>query len=142
MLYLGHVISAVNMSLDPSMLRVLADWQLPTIVRELQLLLGFVNFYGDFIEGQTAHTTSLYYMTAARKGIEQVHFWADDVERFKKIKRRPCAAPWLAHPNLEAPFTLYTDTTKIAVNAVLLQRDAKCVNRAISFFSKNSHSLR
>ena len=31
---------------------------------------------------------------------------------------------------------LYSDASKIAVGAVLLQRDAKCVERAISIFSK------
>ena len=35
-----------------------------------------------------------------------------------------------------APFTLYTDASKIAVGGVLLQRDASGVERAIFFFSK------
>ena len=139
-LYLGHVISAAGVSFDPAKLRVLADWPLPTTVCELQLFLGFVNFYGDFIDEQTALTASLYDMTAARKGTEQVHFSAEDVERFTEIKRRLCAAPRLAHPNIEAPFTLYTDASKIAVGAVLLQRDASGVERAISFFSKKLSS--
>ena len=41
-----------------------------------------------------------------------------------------------AHPNFEAPFTLYTDASKIAVSAVLLQHDTAGVKRPISFFSK------
>ena len=90
----------------------------------------------ETIDEQTALTASLNDLTAARKGTEQVHFSADDVERFNVIKRRLCATPRLAHPNLEAPFTLYTDASTIAVGAVLLQRDASGVERAISFFFK------
>ena len=120
MLYLGHVISAAGVSPDPAKFRVLADWPLPTTFRELQSFLGFVNFYGDFIHEQTALTASLYEMTAARKGTEQVHFSAENVERFKEIKRSLCAAPRIAHPSLEAPVTLHTDASKIAVGAVLL----------------------
>ena len=44
--------------------------------------------------------------------------------------------PRLAHPDLEQPFILFTDASKIAIGAVLLQRDNSGVERAISFFSK------
>ena len=135
-LYLGHVISAAGVSLDPAKLRVLADWPFPTTVSELQSFLALLNFYGDFIDEQTALTALLYDRTAARKGTEQVHFSAEDVEPLNEIKSRLSAAPRLAHPNLEGPFTLYTDASKIAVGAVPLQRDASGVERAISFFSK------
>ena len=54
-------------------------------------------------------------------------FSAAHVECFKVIKRRLCGAPQLAYPNLEAPFTLYTDASNIAVGAVFLQRDANGV---------------
>ena len=95
-----------------------------------------MNFYSDFIDEQTALTALLYDLTAARKGTEKVHFFAEDIERFNELKRRLCVAFRLAHPNLEAPFTLYTDASKIAIGAVLLQRDAAGVERAISFFFK------
>ena len=49
-----------------------------------------------------------------------MRFSAKNAENFNEIKRRLCAAPQLAHPNLEAPFTLYIDASKIAVGAVLL----------------------
>ena len=43
-LYLRHIISAVNVSPDPAKLRVLAEWPVPTTVREMQSFLGFINF--------------------------------------------------------------------------------------------------
>ena len=127
-LYLGHVISAAGVSPDPAKLRVFAEWPRPTIFHELQSFLGIVNFYSNFIDEQTALTFSLYDLTAARKGTEPVYFTSKHVERFAELKRRLCAAPRFAHPNLQAPFTLFTDASKIAVGAVLLQRDSK--NRA------------
>ena len=56
-LYLGHVISPAGVSPDRAKLRVLADWPLPTTVRELQSFFGFVNFYTEFIDEQTALTS-------------------------------------------------------------------------------------
>ena len=133
---MGRVISPAGVSPYPAKLRVLAVWPLPTTVSELQSFLVFVNLYSDFINEQTALTSSLYDLTAARKGSEPVHFTRDDIERFAELKHRLCASPRSAHPNLEAPFTLYRDASKIAVGAVLLQRDTAGVMRPISFFTK------
>ena len=125
------------MSPDPAKLRVLADWPLPTTVRELQSVLGFVNFYSDFIDEQTVLTSSLYDLPAARKGTEPVHFTREDIERFAELKRRLCPAPRLAHLILAAPFTLYTDASKLAVGAVLLQRDTSGLERQFAFFLRS-----
>ena len=78
-LYLGHIISPFGVSPDPAKLRMLADLPLPTTVRELQSFLGFVNFYSDFIDEQTALTSSLYDLTASRKVTESVHFTREDI---------------------------------------------------------------
>ena len=102
---MGHIISPAGVSPDTAQLRVIADWPLPTTVHKLQSFLGFVNFDSDFIDEQTADTSSVYDLTAARKGTELVHFTCEDIERFAELKRRLCAAPRLAHPNLEAPFS-------------------------------------
>ena len=63
---------------------------------------------------------------------------AEHFESFKEIKHRLCTAPRLAHLNLEQPLVLYTDASKIAIGAVLLQRDNSEVERAISFVSIKS----
>ena len=78
----------------------------------------------------------LYDLTDARNGTETMHFSADNIERFNELNRSFCIAPQLLHLNLAAPFTLNTDASKIAIGAVLLQRDATGVVRAISFFPK------
>ena len=72
-LYLGHVISATGVSPDPAKLLVLENWPRPITVSELQFFLGFVNFYSDFIDEQTALISSMYDLTSTRKGTEQVH---------------------------------------------------------------------
>ena len=58
-----------------------------------------------------------------------MHFSTEDVERYNKIKRRLCVALWLAHSNFEVLCTLYINSSKIAVGAELLQREASEVKR-------------
>ena len=92
-LYLGHVISAASVSPYPAKLRVLADWPVPTTMRKQQSFLGFINFYGKYIDERTALTVALFDLTAARKNTEPVHFSATHIKCFKEIKRWFCAAP-------------------------------------------------
>ena len=94
-----------------------------------------MNFY-EFIDQQTALTSSLYDLTAARKGTEAVQFLQTHVEAFNEKKRQLCAAPRLAHSYLEGPFTLYTDASKIAFGALLLQAMLQASSALSSFCSK------
>ena len=89
------------------------------------------------ITSQTRQLMSpLYDLTASKKGDDPVQLSAENIKSFKEIKSRLCAGPRLAHPDLERPFVLYTDASKIPVGAVLLQSDSDDIERAVSFFSK------
>ena len=139
-LYLGHVISAAGVSPDPEKLRVLREWPAPSKVREMQSFLGFINFYAEYLADATQLTAQLYDLTTGHKGDDPIKLSPQNVAAFEEIKRKLCAAPQLAHPDLERPFTLYTDASNIAVGAILLQRDSNGVERPVSFFSKKLSS--
>ena len=102
----------------------------------MQSFPEFVNFDGDHISDAIELTAALYDLTAARKGDESIKLTAEHLKSFEEIKRRLYAAPRIVHPDLEQPFVLYTDASKIVIGAVLLQRDNSGVERAILFFSK------
>ena len=139
-LYLGHLISVDGVSPDPEKLRVLREWPAPSKVREMQSFLGFINFYAEYLADATQLTAELYDLTSGRKGDDLIKLSKQNVASFEEIKRKLCAAPQLAHPDLERPFTLYTDASNIAVGAILLQRDLNGVERPVSFFSKKLSS--
>ena len=94
-LYLGHVISVAGVSPNPAKLRVLAEWPVPTTVREMKSFFGFINFYRDFIACNTELTAPLYDLTAARKGEDPIQLNTDKNKAFAEIKLRLCAAPSL-----------------------------------------------
>src|SRR5208283_1973800 len=113
-LYLGHLINAAGVSPDPAKLRVLATWPIPETVRNVQSFLGFINFYAEFISSSTELTAPLYELTASRKGTDRVLFTDEHRATFAELKRRLCAGPRLAHPDLGRPFVVSTDASKCA----------------------------
>ena len=42
---LGYIVDTKGVSLDPERVHMISDWQEPTSYHELQVFLGFVNFY-------------------------------------------------------------------------------------------------
>ncbi|KAH6574750.1 hypothetical protein BASA60_005333 [Batrachochytrium salamandrivorans] len=60
--YLGYIISPNGTSMDPSKISAVQDWPAPKKVRELQVFLGFTNFYRALVSGYsdiTCHLTKL-----------------------------------------------------------------------------------
>ncbi|KAH9266996.1 hypothetical protein BASA83_010189 [Batrachochytrium salamandrivorans] len=60
--YLGYIISPDGTSMDPSKISAVQDWPAPKKVRELQVFLGFTNFYRALVSGYsdiTCHLTKL-----------------------------------------------------------------------------------
>lgn len=49
--YLGLIISATGLSMDPEKVKAIQDWAVPSSIKELQQFLGFANFYRRFIPG-------------------------------------------------------------------------------------------
>ena len=139
-LYLGHLITHAKVSPDPAKLQVISGWPVPSTVREMQSFLGFVNFNGDFLANATELTAQLYELTAARKGNDAIELSAENFAAFEEVKRRLCKAPQLSHPDLEKFFVLYTDASKIALGAVLLQAYENGVERAVLLFSQKLSS--
>ncbi|KAJ7986683.1 hypothetical protein DPEC_G00342440 [Dallia pectoralis] len=62
--YLGHVISNEGVGTDPSKVEVVANWQSPATVSELQSFLGFDSYYRRFVEGFVKLAAPLHKLVA------------------------------------------------------------------------------
>ncbi|KAH9263230.1 hypothetical protein BASA83_013418 [Batrachochytrium salamandrivorans] len=99
--YLGYIISPNGTSMDPSKISAVQDWPAPKKVRELQVFLGFTNFYRALVSGYsdiTCHLTKLL-----KKDVP--FSWGPEQEAsFKKLKDAFARPGFLAHPNDKQPF--------------------------------------
>ena len=49
--FLGHIISAGGISVDPSKVKDVLSWEMPQNVSDIRSFLGLVGYYRRFIEG-------------------------------------------------------------------------------------------
>ncbi|KAH9269612.1 hypothetical protein BASA83_008262 [Batrachochytrium salamandrivorans] len=135
--YLGYIISPNGTSMDPSKISAVQDWPAPKKVRELQVFLGFTNFYRALVSGYsdiTCHLTKLL-----KKDVP--FSWGPEQETsFKKLKDAFARPGFLAHPNDEQPFILETDASDFAISGVLHQHDQTNTLRPVAFYSRQMNN--
>ena len=61
--YLGYIIGADGIQMNPKKLETITLWPVPTNVKEVQSFLGFANFYRRFVDGYSHLTIPLTNLT-------------------------------------------------------------------------------
>jgi len=91
--FLGHVILAQGITVDPTKIETVVKWERPQIVTEVRSFLGLVGYYRRFVEGFSNMVQPLTQLT--RK--DQPFSWTNQCEAcFEDIKRRLTTALVLA----------------------------------------------
>jgi hypothetical protein len=126
--FLGHVLSAEGVAVDPSKVKEVLDWKPPATVHQVWSFLGLAGYYRRFIPDFSKISKSI---TELLKN--QVKFvWSSDCEEaFQTLKRLLTTAPVLAQPDIEKPFDVYCDASGIGIGCVLMQE-----GRVIAYASR------
>jgi hypothetical protein len=94
--FLGHVISAEGIFVDPIKVEAVLKWERPTNMTEIRSFLGLAGYYRRFIEGFSTIASPLTKLT--RKEVRFV--WSEECEAsFQELKERLTSAPVLALPS-------------------------------------------
>jgi hypothetical protein len=116
--YLGHVVSGDGIKVDPKKTSVVANWQEPTTLRELQSFLGLTNYFRRFIHKYSHEARPLTLLTGKGKFRP---FEALEKRAFAKLKEALVTPPVLALPDFAKPFHVLTDASKYAIGGILSQ---------------------
>jgi len=116
--FLGHIVSADGIAVDPAKIEAVSSWARPTTVAEIRSFLGLAGYYRRFVKDFSAKAAPLTRLT--KKGVDFV--WdARCEESFAQLKLSLTTAPVLAVPEGTGGFVVYSDASKYGLGCVLMQ---------------------
>jgi hypothetical protein len=107
--FLGHVLSAKGVVVDPSKIEAVSKWQSPKSVTEIRSFLGLAGYYHRFIENFSKIAKP---MTELLKS-NMPYVWSDKCEAsFQELKTRLTTTPVLTLPYASRDFVVYCDALR------------------------------
>ena len=116
--FLGHVVSASGVSVDPEKVEAVMSWERPKSVFEIRSFLVLAGYYRRFIEDFSRLAASMTRLTR-----KEVKFEWDDrcEEAFQELKRILTSAPILIVSDRGQGYTVYCDASRAGLGCVLMQ---------------------
>ena len=116
--FLGHIISAEGIRVDPKKIEAVLEWKPPKNVIEIRSFLGLAGYYRRFVKG-----FSLIAAPLTRLLQKDVRFeWNDKCQNsFEKLKTMLTEAPVLTQPVSGRPYDVYSDASHNGLGCVLMQ---------------------
>lgn len=130
--YLGHKCSEKGALPDPAKVESVKNIKPPRNIKEVQALLGLVNYYRKFVNGMAKLASPISRLL--KKNCKFV--WSKECqEALNRVKESISNPPILIYPDFSEPFSVTTDASNEALGAILSQmRDGK--DHPISFASR------
>lgn len=117
--YLGHVIFAEGVTVDPAKTEAVHAWPEPVNVREVRSFVGLASYYRRFVPGFAELARPLHKPT--EKGVP--FKWTPACQAaFQALKNKLVSAPILTFPDPSETFILDTDASDMAIGAILSQK--------------------
>jgi hypothetical protein len=116
--FLGHVISAGGISVDPSKVKDVLNWMPPMNASEIQSFLGLAGYYHRFIKDFSKIANPMTRLLEKNNDFD----WTEECQvSFEELKKRLTSAPMLILPNITKQFDIYCDASRQGLGCVLMQ---------------------
>jgi hypothetical protein len=116
--FLGHVISAIGVSVDPGKVKDVLNWMRPTTASGIQSFLGLAGYYRRFIKDFSKIAKPMTKLLEKNKAFE----WTKECQAsFEELKKRLTSSPVLVLPDLTKKFDIYCDASRQGLRCVLMQ---------------------
>jgi hypothetical protein len=107
--FLGYVISARGVSVDPGKVKDVLNWMPPTTTSEIQSFLGLAGYYCRFIKDLSKIAKPMMKLVERNKAFEWI---AECQASFEELRKRLTSAPVLVLLDLTKKFDIYCDASR------------------------------
>ncbi|WVZ51730.1 hypothetical protein U9M48_002845 [Paspalum notatum var. saurae] len=116
--FLGHILSAKGVAVDPSKVEDVLNWKQPKTMTEIRSFFGLAGYYRRFIKDFSKIAKP---MTALTQKNAKFAWSSRCEEAFRTLKKLLTSAPILAQPDITKPFDVYCDASGSGLGCVLMQ---------------------
>jgi hypothetical protein len=116
--FLGHVLSAKGIAVDPSKVKDIIEWKPLTTVHHVRSFLGLAGYYRRFILDISKLVKPI---TSLLKNDEKFNWSSRCNEAFEQLKVLLTTSPVLAQSDIEKPFDVYCDASGSGLGCILMQ---------------------
>lgn len=125
--YLGHLISAEGVAVDPSKVTTVQNWPVLKNVKGVRGFLGLTGYYRKFVKDYGKFAKPLTELTKKNN-----FCWTKEAaSAFEMLKDKLSSTSLLALPDFTRDFCIECDTSGVGLGAVLMQG-----GRPVAYFSK------
>jgi hypothetical protein len=116
--FLGHVISAEGIAVDPSKVQEVLEWKSPKSVTQIRSFLGLAGYYRRFIPNFSKIAKPMTQLLEKEAKLK----WSPQCEKaFLTLKKLLTTTTVLAQSDIEKPFDVYCDASDTGIGGVLMQ---------------------
>lgn len=131
---LGQKISKYGIRIDPARIEAILNITHPRNIKELQSLLGKINFLKRFISNLAELIRELNNML---KKDSTLKWRVEAKQSFEAIKEALTKTPVLISPDFKKDFIIFSFALEHTIAAILLQKNDQGYEQPIAFFSKS-----
>lgn len=145
--FLGYVISPKGVYMKKDRIHAVQNWPRPRCIRDVQVFIGFANFYRRFIRGfsRIAGPLTAMLKTGTKvpnhrlkqpKGVISDFLTEEALEAFRSLKKAFIEAPVLRHYDADRAVRVETDASGYAIGGILAQQDDEGQWHPVAYFSR------
>nr|CAD2179625.1 unnamed protein product [Meloidogyne enterolobii] len=135
--FLGHIVSDIGIEPDPVKKEIIKKLNCPKNVKELQSVMGTINYYGKFVEEM--HKLRGPLDKLLQKNIDWK--WGEEQEfAFEELKKILSSELLLTHFDPELEIIVTADASNYGIGAVISHKFPDGTERAIEYASKSLNS--
>ena len=124
--YLGHIVSAKGIEIDPKTVEAVKNWTIPKTVTDVRSFLGFTNYYRRFIKDYAKVARPLNILISGENAVKKKKLveWDKQCQKaFDALQDLCTSTPILAYADYKKEFQLHTDACEKGLGGVLYQKD-------------------